>query len=379
MTMVLLVCIMLFSQANPESLTWKPAPDLRTGREFQGELDQAASGSWSNMELRSLLRKLSTERKIAVLLDRRIDPTIQLPVEISNQSLREGFQSITEKAAAELSVPENVVFIGPPRATQSLRTLIEIRTAELQSKTAAIGERRRNDLMRRHTFAWDDLDTPAEILGRIAEHYHVKIRNPDTVPHDLWAASSLPGVPAAEALSLILIQFDLTFQWIEGGEAIELTPIPPQVTIERRHRIKGRATADYQKSMKDQFPDLELQLTGDELLVRGTVEQQEAVAAALNPGAVKKPANTVAPLRQRTFTVTFKRVAVRAVMDELKKSRVVFVYDAAQLEAAGIDLDQTIDLDLTKATVDEFFKAMFTPLKLKFEIDNTTVRLTPLK
>ena len=354
--------------------------EFLTGPKFQAELDKPLSGSWTNVELRTLLNKLASKAGIAILLDRRVDPTTTIPVEIVNRSLKDGLEEMARKRGAGISIPDNVVFMGPPSAVSRLRTLIELRSAELQSKTNPVPERRRNSLARRHTFSWGDLDTPAEILKQIADHHQLPIRQLDRVPHDLWAGNSLPSVTAAEALSLVLIQFDLTFAWTEGGQEIELIPIPETVVVERRPRAKGRSSTDILKSVNEQFPGLAAHLDGTEVVVRGTVEEHEAVAAFLNPSTIRKPAVPgLTPLRKRLFTLTYQRAPVRAIMKEMEKTGSIFVYDAAALSAAGIDLDQPIDLKLEKATVDEFFKALFTPLKLSFEIDNVTVKLTPKK
>lgn len=356
----------------------RPATEFLTGPKFQLELEQATSGSWANVELRSLFQKLSTERRVAILLDRRVDPTTRLPVDIVNRSLRDGLQDLARKVNAEISVPENVVYVGPPAATRKLRTLIELRSAETQTKL--VRENRRNELSKRQSYSWDDLNTPGDVLATIADRCHLTVRHPDLIPHDLWAEGHLPSVTCAEALSLVLVQFDLTFSWIDGGQGIELGPIPATVSVERRPRAKGRSSSDIVKLIAERFPQVETQGSGGDLIVRGTVEEQEAITDLLSPTPTKKPAGpAISPLSQRTFTLTFKRAPVRAVMKKLEESSIVFVYDAAALNAANIDLNQTVDLQLEKASADEFFKALFGPLNLSFEIDHVTVRLSPKK
>ena len=367
-------------QTGPTAPRDRSSAVFLTGPKFHVELDKPLSGSWTNVELRDLLNKLASKSGIAILLDRRVDPTVSIPVKIANRSLNDGLQDIARDLGAGVSLPDNLVFIGPPTAVSRLRTLIELRSGELSSKTNPVPESRRNSLARRQTFSWDDLETPAEILKRIADHHHLQIRQLELVPHDLWAGNSLPSVAAAEALSLVLIQFDLTFAWTEAGQGIEVVPIPETVVVERRPRARGRSLPDLLKLVTEQFPKLDAQIEGTELLVRGTVEDHEAVAALLNPSTLRKPAVPVpAPLRKRIYTLTYERAPVRAIMKELEKSGTLFVYDAAALSAAGIDLDQTVDLKLDKASADEFFKALFSPLKLSIEIDNVTVKLTPKK
>jgi hypothetical protein len=377
----LLIAVACAGQSGGNSARDRRPDGLVTGQKFQFELGQTTSGTWANVEFRALLNALATQRRIAILLDRRIDPTRTIPVEITELPFREALQVVARQASAELCVPGNLVYVGPPAAVKRLRTLIELRSSELQSKAKGVRETRRTELMRPQTFTWPDLQTPSDILQEISEQYHLSIRNPELVPHDLWAAGALPAATSSEALSIILIQFDLTFTWVDGGQAIELSPIPDTIVVERKHRSKGRTAADISKLIAEHLPELKTTQEGSEVAVTGTVEEQEAVAALLNPPATKKPpvAQAAAPLRQRAFTLNFKRVPVRTVMDELKKSKVVFVYDEAAFKAASINLDQTVDLELNKATADEFFRALFDPLLLTFEVDNVTVKLTPKK
>lgn len=357
-----------------------PPVPLHTGLKFQQELERALSSSWANVELRSLVIRLSSERRIAILLDRRVDPSALVSLNIVNQPLDESLRNLARGFQAEISLPDNVVFLGPPPATRRLRTVIDVRSAELQSKSNGMRDSRRNELSRRHTITWEDLTTPAEILRLIADPYQLTIRNPDVIPHDLWAGNTIPGVTASEALSLVLIQFDLTFQWIEAGQGIELIPLPERVFVEKKFRPKGRA-ADAARQVTQQLPELEVQVEGAELIARGSLEDLESVNAILNPGSARRPAAAPppTPLRQRTFTLTAENLPVRAVMSRLEASGVVFEFDSDALAAAGVDLDRMIDLKLEKATADELLHALFDPLKLSFQIDNRTVRLSVKK
>ena len=46
------------------------------------------------------------------------------------------------------------------------------------------------------------------------------------MPHDLWAAADLPPISLVDRLTLIAIQFDLTFKVAEHGKRLELVPVP---------------------------------------------------------------------------------------------------------------------------------------------------------
>ena len=366
----------------------RPVTAFQTGPRFQTEIDRPLSGSWANVELRDLLKKIGDDRRVAILLDRRVDPTVQLPLNLTNSSLREGVRDLARLLGADISVAEPVLFVGPQSATRRLKTLIELRSSELTARESSIPDKRRAELSSRHTITWQDLDSPAEIVQRIADRYRLTIRNLDLLPHDLWVANTLPSVSAAEALSLVLIQFDLTFAWTgkaEGGGAgqgIELVSAPERPVIEKRHRVKGRTAAEALKLVQKYGPELVVKTVkadGSDLVVRGLLEDHEAIAALFGGSATKKPDITtgIKPIKQRLFTLKIDRVPVRVLMKKLEESEIVFEYDAEQLAAAGIDLDQPIKLEVEKASAADFFKAVFDPLHLTAEIDNLTVKLTP--
>lgn len=349
-------------------------PPYHTGPRFRRELETPASGAWTNVPLRTLLRDLATQHGVAILLDRRIDPTLRLPLEITNQPLKEGLEGMAARVGAQTSLTQNVVYIGPGPARNRLRTLIELRTAELQPSAAPQSDRRRRDLLRRQTVSWEDLTSPREVLTQLAERWSLTLRDLDKhVPHDLWAGATLPEVTAIEALSLVLIQFDLTFQWDRDGQTVLLIPAPETVAVERKLRPRGRSAQEFVTQLEARFPGVETRIAGADVLVRSTVEVHESVADWMNPTARKPAAPT--PLRQRTFTLTFRRAPVADVLRKLEESGIVFDYDRQAFAAAGIDFSHLIDLDLNQASAEDFLRALFAPFPLAFEIDQVTVRL----
>ena len=374
-----LILFTVVGQTETGSVPTRAVTVFQTGARFQTEIDRTLSASWANVELRDLLKKIGNERRVAILLDRRVDPTVQLPLNLTNSSLREGVRDMARLLGADISVADPVVYVGPPAATQRLRTLIELQSSELRSRESSIPEKRRLELAARHTVTWQDLDSPVEIVQRIADRYRLTIGPLDLLPHDLWVANTLPSVSAAEALSLVLIQFNLTFAWTGAGQGIELVSVPDRPVIEKRHRVKGRTPAEALKLVQQYGPELDVKVDGSELVVRGLLEDHEAVAAMVGGSATKKPDATtgVKPIKQRLFTLKIDRVPARVLMKKLEESEIVFEYDAELLAAASIDLDQPIKLEVEKASAADFFKAVFDPLRLSVEIDNLTVKLTP--
>ena len=376
---VILLVVGSLTQIEPPSKDSGPTNWL-TGTNFRQELDRPFSGSWSSVEFRHLLKEVALDRRISIVLDRRLDPSIEVPIDVNNVSLRTGLRGIARQVGGDTTIPENIVFIGPKPATRRLRTLIELRELELQSKELSVPKPRRSELMRRQNFESEDLESPRAILEKFAHSVHLTVSNGQIIPHDLWAGLVLPDITIVEAISVILIQFDLTFRWIEKGEAIELIPVPDVVVLERKHHPKQKP-AEVIEQIRDRFPQLEAEVWKTEISVKGLLEEHEAVAAFLRGEGVNSPVKIEMPqpLQKQLFTLKAERVPLSALIKKLEESAVSFDYDPDELKAAGVDLEQKVQIDVKKATANEFFKLLFDPVGLEFQIDRLTVRLRPKK
>ncbi len=75
---------------------------------------------------------------------------------------------------------------------------------------------------------WEDLATPRELVAQLARENGLKITGLEKVPHDLWAAADLPPISLVDRLTLIAIQFDLTFAVADGGRRLKLVTLPSE-------------------------------------------------------------------------------------------------------------------------------------------------------
>lgn len=366
----------------------RPVPELVTGSRFESELRRPLTASWRNVPLRTVFRRISASRKISLLLDRRIDPTKRVAIDISGESLLEGIDRIAANAGGTTSIVGNVVVVGPPASLSKLRTLVELRTDELKRQADRLPKERLLELSQRRTLHWNDLDRPADLLRQIARRHHLQLEGLKHVPHDLWAGATLPSVSAAEALSMVLIQFDLTFAWRPDAAGVRIVPVSKDVAVERFYTPRGTPAAAAAREWTERFPGLRAEAKNDRVLVRGTVEQHEAVAAllGLNGGGLDRGhrpqvgprATPPTPLSHRTFVkLKFQRVPAIALIRRLEQTGIVFQYDEKQLATAGIDLNTPISMDLKDATAEEVFAALCKPLGLKYAIDGLTVTLSP--
>lgn len=354
-------------------------PTLLTGRAFERALNGDISLAWQDQRLRDGLRKLTRNREIAILLDRRIDPDVKLTLQLKNVTLRDLLGVIASEADAELSVLENVVYIGPPETARRLRTVVEIISTGLPG--AGDPQAGRSfELLKRRTLTWQDLDDPAAMLQRVGDSYGLGIMATRPVPHDLWAAGQIPDVSATVALLVVLSQFDLSFEWTDDWSGIRVVPLPESPRIERTFSIRRGSTTQLAAKLDQSLPGLSVKARGSRnLQASGTVEQLEQVDRVLHPEryATQRPGQ-----RPKTgeviFTFEVKNAPLIAVMTRLEEQAGFnFNYDATAIANAGIDVESVINLNLNKASEDELLEAMFKDTGLSFERDGKTVRVFP--
>ena len=319
------------------------------------------------------------------MLDRGVDPSSEIELVVQEVPVRSVVTRLAVLVAAESRVVGNSVYVGPPRRARVLRTLEQARTDDLlrRGATDPATRRRLEVLRRRQTIDWDDLDSPREILDSVAATWKLTLDNTDLVRHDLWAAARLPAANAAEALSLVLVQLDLTFEWSRDLRGVRLVPIPRQVTLTRRVDSSRRPVAESVALLLRHLPGLGAEIRGDAVVVTGLIEDVERAATLIETGRLPRPAETkptrFPPLSRRQFTLKVSRAKVADVMRQLEQTGVVFRYDPKQLADAGIKLDRTVAIDVVKARARTFFAKLFDPIGLEFHIDGLTVVLEPKK
>lgn len=351
---------------------------------FSAALAQPFSASWENISLREIVKAIEDAKHVAIVVDRRLDPTAPVSLKASTETLRGCLDRLAAEWDAGTTIVGSVVYLGPRESAGKLRTLVALRTRELFDRQSDFSESRRIALTQGATFGWHDLDRPADLVRRAAADYGLEVEGLEQVPHDLWAGGALPGAGAVETLSLLLAQFDLTFSWTKQARGVRLEAIPARVAIERPHSPpRGMSPADAILRWQEAIPGLEARAENGKIVVNGTEELHEVVDRVRRGGRVgdKGPAAVAArlkPLHLQRYNGKITNVPANAVLRDLEtpdKGQLTFEYDRAAFQAAGIDLDRRVSLELKNATIEDLLRSLLTPLGLTFEIRDRTVRL----
>jgi hypothetical protein len=316
------------------------------------------------------LEGFSRTQKVAVMIDRRIDPGQPLQASLTNTPLAELLAAVAESRGLGVSLFESVVYVGPPATTRRLRTIAEMRKGELNQ----LNTRQRLAWLQGRAWRWEDLATPRELLGELAKEGKFEIKGLEMVPHDLWSGADLPPLGMTERLTLVLAQFDYTYRLDPAAAAIQLERMPAEVWVERTYP-GGSKAEELAEKLAAALPGVTARVADGKLVVRGLVEQHEQIAS----GVIRPPkpaAGSEESIDRKTFTLTATNQSVKAILESLQQQvGLELKYDAAKLEKSGRSLDMLVSVVVKNATLDETLKAVLSAAGLTFRRTNKVVEI----
>lgn len=332
-----------------------PLPWL-SGSAMREQLARPIKLAWSGMPIRKGLADLARSQRLAILLDRRVDPGRPLELSLDDVPVELALERVARAERLGLSWYGPLVYFGPEAAADRLKTLAALRAVDAKSLPGAA----RASFTRQQPWRWDDLATPRELVEQLATEAKVDIEGLDKIPHDLWAAADLPPLSWTDRLTLIANEFDLTFHFDAEGQTLALTALPEKIVLERSYAA-GRNPRELADRWVRQAPEAEIEVVGDKVMLRGRAEDHERLTAAKPRG--KAPAAGGAEV----YTLTVRNQPLGPVLDELKQRLGLELHvDEAALERAEISLDRLVSFSVEQATLDELFAAALKPAGLTF-------------
>ncbi|MBN2473884.1 MAG: STN domain-containing protein [Pirellulales bacterium] len=352
--------------------TGMPAQWL-AGAALQKQLAQGVDVWWSDNPLRSALDGLSRAQRVAVMIDRRVDPGQRLDLQLKGVPLAAALQQIGEGCGLGVSMFGPVAYFGPPEITSRLRTIAAMRIEEIRGMPPPV----QAVFLRPRAMAWDDFATPRELLMQLAKENGLELIGLDRVPHDLWAAADLPPLSLADRLTLIAVQFDLTFRIDSRGSAVELLPVPESVAVVRQYPGGRQPEATAQKYAL-LVPDARIKVVGDEIYVKGLVEDHERLTSPSHPPRDAEQGSASEVERIRIDKMSVQEIPVGPLLEQLAdRLKLDLRIDHAALEAAGLSLERRVSVSIQNATVDELLRAVVQRAGLKYIRRGKVVEISP--
>lgn len=294
-------------------------------RAAEPALDSApVQASWTALPLADVAAQLSRMTGVPVIVDRRIDPTQRITLDTRGEPLGTVAAQVAAQAHADVAILAGTIRVAPRAAAAACEAGERQRAAERHRLPAA----QRGTLDAAAPWRWEAAATPRELVATAAASAGIEIADLDTIPHDHFRAATLPPLPLADRLDLVLSHFDQRVAWSAG---------PPG------QRPRGRIVA---------LPTV-------------------AADAPRNPrSTTARPAAA-----QQLFTLR-----VEAPLDEVlaaiaKRLGLTVAIDDVTLRARGISPREIVRANVADASREQLLDAILAPAGLRWRIDEARLHV----
>ncbi len=349
-----------------------PAPNWLTGRDLERQLQQTVPVlHWRDAPLRPAVQTLARANRVAVLIDRRIDPGQPLTLSPERTPLREIFHLVAEERGLSTGWIGPVLYFGPPKEGPRLETILELQRDGIRKLSAAA----RRPWLRTASISWQDFAEPRQLLQEIAEEGGLELSGLQQVPHDLWAAADLPPLSLVDRLGLVVGQYDLTCNIDSSGRKVSLVPMPPDVALVRTYP-GGREVEKTARQWREFAPAAQFKVVGEKIFVRGLLADHRRIEESMTSTHPER--STSARAGETRYTIREAKGTLGRLLEELAgRLELDLRRDDAALEAAGISLDQQVSLSVADVTLEELLNSLLVPAGCQFRLDGKRLVVLP--
>jgi hypothetical protein len=344
------------------------------------QLQQRISATWNGQQLGAALARLAAQQRLAIWIDRRVDPNAVIELEAVDRSVGDVLTDLAAPLGCTAVEFAGVAYFGPSQTAGELATL----AAKAREPLAKASPEVRRGWLQLRSRSFARLSEPRAVLVELAGSIGARLDNAQIVPHDLWPARTLPAMAPLDCMVLALAGFDLTCQVSEDGRRVHVKPIERPVLVTRRYLVPAARRADVEAALAA-MPQTQAKLMDGQLQLAARVEEHEAVAAAIR-GRAAEVARSAPPARrptmhsQQRFTLKIEGKPVGAVVDQLARQlQLEVVWDESLSTAPNAGRNATTSCDVRSANLEELLKAVLAPAGLAFERDGQRVEIRPAK
>lgn len=349
------------------------AKPLLAGAALQDALQQRRGLVTSGRSLRIVLNELQSDTGIPLLLDRRTDPTSSVNLSTGFVAVADTIRLLAARSSADVSLGDNCVVVGPPRAVRRLKTLTAINRTSIDSLRGKMDRKLFESVTEARDVSWPALATPRQLLTERAAEIGLIVSNPESIPHDVWAEAVLPLMSFSDFATLILNQFDCSFELTPTGH-LTITPVPEFVTIEKRHRMSLSRKKEIEQLWSKEFPGINVSWRGNTATLAATVEVHERLEELIAGQSSRTVA--AAGLLSKRFTLTLPPgTQLRTLVESLKPSGVPVRFRGISDAEVQALLQRTVSMEVKQMPAREFFEKAFAGLGAKISVTDAEVVL----
>lgn len=340
--------------------------DWRTEADLEKQLQSTFDLTWEDVPLRDGLMRLAQTQRVAIFLDRRVDPDQLMKMKFSDERLELGLQRIAAQLGIGMARVGDVIYLGPEETASRLPTV-----AELQAQFAkSSGYPEAVKLLDRKKYGWPKLSTPEEILNDVAVSHGMRWNNLDVViKHDLWPAVDFPSMKTTEYLTLVLAGYHASYRFnkTDDGVELQLIPIPDELSLTRVYPYAGNHDEAIAK-ITELFPEAKVQSDGKrKLAVTGPQQVQDQVAKLLRGGTAR---NTVVTPGEKRYTLKIEQLPLGPVLNALEQQLGKKFEVPDGMEQA---LAQRISFSVKTVDIQGLLDAVFEETDLAYEIQEDKI------
>ena len=311
-----------------------------------------------------------------------VKPGIVLQLAVTDRPVREVWQTAAERAAGGASWFGPVVYLGPAESAARLRTIAALRYRD----AAGLSEPLRTALNSKAPLVWNDLAEPRALVSQLAAQAGLRVANVEAIPHDLWYRAEIPALTLIDRLTIILAQFDATFEVDAAAGTLKITTAPQSPTLEETHVVPPADAARLAALWQTRAPSAVIRAEPGKVVVVGRLEdheqlataRSEAVAGAANPPRPGAP-GTAAPAAGANivYTLRIENRSLAQLVGYLRSKNLAIEVDETALAKAGLPLDRLTSIDVKNVTLVELLEEACRPLGLTARAKGAAVEIVP--
>ncbi|MFM2095149.1 MAG: hypothetical protein RIS70_2273, partial [Planctomycetota bacterium] len=311
--------------------------------------DAPVSFQWKTRALRDGLVRLAESQRVGILIDRRVDPETSVSFGASDVPLEEALNYLAQEIKLGACRVGPAGYVGPEPVAKRLATIASMRREEC----AKLPGKLRTKAAAKKPLVWEELSTPRELVKQLAEELSLTVPDLESaIPHDLWATGSFPEMQWSDRITLVLAGFDLTFQIDGESNALQLIPMPTEVSVSRGLAVKGDGRKMAEK-LTQQFPQLDIKFREGKIWATGTVEDIAKVERVVQG---RPTTRTVVQAPDEVYDLRVQAELFEKVARGIAKQKSLEV--VIDPDVPPEKLQTRISLDLKDATLDKLFSTI---------------------
>lgn len=361
--LLFVLCVLLAEPAIANEPT-----GFKTGKALDSAL--AAKVSWSSVgvPLGDQLRDLQQQAEVVILRDRRIDPHQLITVETKSAARIQVLRKISASIpGGAFCLTEHLACVGPAESIYRLPILLDHNHQQLNSLRRKIDAAGFRQLTDKKAVFWEPLAEPRQILLDQFTRVGARVRNPEVVPHDVWAGGQLPDMTFVDLATIILNQFDLTLEFDSDSPELTIVPIDNTLRLEHRYSVSSKLKSRVVSAWNEKVPGIDIKWMGSTAVVTTTLSQHallNSILSELQSSDSSAGSSSAVPagfIRTTNYQLKAERATVGQLIDYFRSQNVpIEVIDEDSAETKAL-LTQLVQLDTIKESQPgtKFFPLIF--------------------